>query len=172
MIKADRTLGILERTFDKIALALHICESFRGCFGPSVTKAVLYGLSGPDFSSDEEMPLADGVLVIKPDPDALGENIDIQSPFGGITNGDTTPCLLGLVGSPISHSELCNFGCITGRCPATNRLALRDERYWVLKINGLILVDVGNKLLSLVIKGFQEVRVLAVAAVNPDPGKP
>ena len=41
----------------------------------------------------------------------------------------------------------------------------------IFEVNDLILVDIGNKLLALVIKGLEKLRFLAVTAVNPNPGK-
>jgi hypothetical protein len=49
-------------------------------------------------------------------------------------------------------------------------LSIRDIWCRIFEIKRLILVDIGNKLFALVIKGFEQERFLAVATIKTDPG--
>jgi hypothetical protein len=45
-----------------------------------------------------------------------------------------------------------------------------SQIYAVRSINGLILVDIGNKLFTLVVKGFEKERLFAVSTIHSNPG--
>jgi hypothetical protein len=49
-------------------------------------------------------------------------------------------------------------------------VSIRDAWSRIFKIKRLIPVDIGNKLLARIIKGFEKERFLAVAPVNTDLG--
>ena len=48
-------------------------------------------------------------------------------------------------------------------------MSFRDAWTRIFKINGLILVDIGNKLFTLVVKGLEKLWFLAVSAIHSDP---
>ncbi len=78
--------GILEGSLNKKTLPLHISESFRGRLWRGIGKAVLDGFLGVSLSPDHKVPLADGLILVKPNPDSLREYIYLQPSFGGVAN--------------------------------------------------------------------------------------
>ncbi len=49
-------------------------------------------------------------------------------------------------------------------------MSFRDVWPGIIKINGLILMDIGNKLFALVVKGLEKLWFLAVSTIHSDPG--
>ena len=170
MIHPGCCFGILEGSFDKISLPLHVGESFGGSLCRGVGQAVLDGFWGINLAPDHKMPLSDGLFVVKPNKDALREYIHLQLSFGGITNGYPLPGIFWLTGGPLLRDHPRTFGRVQGGSSAFGRLSFWDIWSRIFEIKRLILVNIGNKLFALVIKGLEQVRILAIASVKTDPG--
>ena len=78
MIHSGCCFGILEGTFNKKSLPLHVGEPFRSGFCRGIGEAVFDGFRGVNLSPDHKVPLADGLFLVKPNPDSLREDINLQ----------------------------------------------------------------------------------------------
>ena len=113
---------------------------------------------------------ANKLFLVKPNPDSLGEDINLQPTFfGGITNGYALAGLFLLIGGPLFHHHPGTPCLAHGRRPSFGRVSVRDVWSLSFEIKRLVPVDIGNKVLAFFIKGFEKERLLAVPAVNTDP---
>lgn len=161
--------GILEGTFNKKTLPLHVGESFKRGLWRCIGKAILDVFLGIGLSPDHKMLLADRLLLVKPNPDSLNEYINHQPSLGRVANAYPLPGIFRLAGSPLFQDQPGALGFVQGRSSSFARLAIRDVWTRIFEIKRLIFVDIGNKLLALVIKGFEKEWFLAVPTVNTDP---
>jgi len=170
MIHPGCCFGILEGTFNKKSLPLHVGEPLRGGFCRGIGEAVFNGFLGVSLSPDHKMPLADRLLLVKPNPDSLREDIHHHPSFGGVTGAYPLPGVIWLTGGPLFHHHPGALRFVQGRSSSFGRVSIKDVWARIFKIKRLILVDIGNKLFALVIKGFEKERFLAVPTINTDPG--
>jgi putative transposase len=170
MIHSGCCFGILDGTFNKKTLPLHVGEPFRSGFCRGIGEAVFDGFRGVNLSPDHKVPLADGLFLVKPNPDSLREDINLQLTFGGVTGSYSLPGLFRLTSNPLFHHHPGALYLVHGRRSSFRGVSIRNIWRRIFKIKGLILVDIGNKLFALVIKGFEKKRFFAVATIKTDPG--
>jgi hypothetical protein len=83
-------------------------------------------------------------------------DVFLEPPFCGITGSYSLPDIFRLIDRPFCHLHPGDIIPVQGRRSSLGCLFVRDIWARIFKINGLILVDIGNKLFALVIKGFEK----------------